>query len=119
MELAQCALQCNSCICCGAVVVLQLRGACYIVIPCRRMEMWAVRGPAWDLALRTSACFAHQLALALQHAHAHGVVHNDVTPGNAVLGFCAATNTPQLKVQHRLMMLDTMQSAHGHARVQR
>lgn len=63
------------------------------------MEIWSACGPAeWDLALRTSACFAYQLALALEHAHAHGVVHNDVTPGNAVLGYCAATNTPQLKV---------------------
>ncbi len=48
---------------------------------------------AEDLAPRTAAEIARKIALALHHAHSHGILHRDVKPGNILV---SAEGEPQI-----------------------
>lgn len=51
-------------------------------VPGRDLFMWAAEPGIDEL---TALCIGHELALALEHAHAHQVVHRDIKPENVLL----------------------------------
>lgn len=66
---------------------LGLRGPSYLMLPWIEGPPLAVRleDPAHPFAIEELARVARELASALRHAHARGVVHGDLRPANVIL----------------------------------